>query len=229
MSVSKLLGKIQSVKKSVRRSRHDRLLGSLERLEERIVFNNYWVSNLSDAGAGSLRAAVVSANTHPGEDAILFRSGLVGEIELNSQLTITDKTSIQGKPFQFIALSGKDTNRVLQIDPAADVKIKNLSIHKGNTSDASGGGGILNLGRLELVNSIVTGNRALQNIDPTLGGIGGGIRNRGYLHLVGTEVSDNFASLLGGGIQNDTGAVRGQTGDTTASVVIDYSAILRNE
>jgi len=40
------------------------------------------VSNLDDAGAGSLRQAILDANTNPGPDDIVFQDGLTGTITL---------------------------------------------------------------------------------------------------------------------------------------------------
>src|SRR5436305_14671025 len=42
------------------------------------------VTNLNDAGGGSLRAAISSANAAAGDDVILFQSGLTGTIRLTT-------------------------------------------------------------------------------------------------------------------------------------------------
>lgn len=206
-----------------------RRLALIEQLEQRIVFNTYWVTNLGDAGVGTLRAAIESANVTQGEDTIRFRGNIRGDINLQSQLTITDDTKIYGLPNRDFAINGNGLTRVLQVNAGADVRIKEMTIKNGLTQDVIGGAGILNFGHLELVNSKVTGNRALAAASSSASGVGGGIRNRGELHLVNTEVSNNFANFLGGGIQNDTGNQHGLTGNTAADVVAEFSSIVGNE
>jgi hypothetical protein len=60
----------------------------LEVLEDRSLPSTFMVTNLLDAGAGSLRAAVASGNANPGADMIDF--AVTGTIALTSgQLDIT--------------------------------------------------------------------------------------------------------------------------------------------
>lgn len=55
------------------------------------------VSNLNDSGAGSLRQAIIDANSSPGADVIEFKGGLNGTIALSSQLpAITEDLTIRG-------------------------------------------------------------------------------------------------------------------------------------
>ena len=55
------------------------------------------VTNLNDAGAGSLRQAVIDANTNAGADVITFQPGLTGTITLlTGQLSLYDSVDIQG-------------------------------------------------------------------------------------------------------------------------------------
>src|SRR5262245_44427088 len=69
----------------------------LESLEERCVPANFTVSNLNDAGGGSLRQALIDANTTAGADTVVFQAGLTGQITLTTgQLYITDDVNIQG-------------------------------------------------------------------------------------------------------------------------------------
>src|SRR4051812_35106425 len=57
----------------------------------------FTVTNLNDSGAGSLRAAIVSANTAAGADTVTFQSGLTGTITLTSgEIAITDDVTITG-------------------------------------------------------------------------------------------------------------------------------------
>jgi hypothetical protein len=46
----------------------------LELLEERTLPTTFTVSNLNDSGAGSLRQAIIDANTAAGADTIVFNT-----------------------------------------------------------------------------------------------------------------------------------------------------------
>src|SRR5262245_50833387 len=73
---------------------------TVETLEDRRTPATLTVSNLEDAGAGSLRQAILDANdttTHPGADVIEFDSGMSGTIELAlGEMSITDDLAIIG-------------------------------------------------------------------------------------------------------------------------------------
>src|SRR5262245_50182472 len=55
---------------------------SLEALEDRLAPATFLVTNLNDAGPGSLRRALLDANTAPGVDTIAF--SVAGSIKLTS-------------------------------------------------------------------------------------------------------------------------------------------------
>src|SRR5205823_6529449 len=60
-----------------------------EVLEGRALPSTFTVLNLADSGSGSLRAAVLAAEAHPGPDVIDFAHNLYGTITLTSgQLNI---------------------------------------------------------------------------------------------------------------------------------------------
>lgn len=68
---------------------------SLERLEDRSLLTTFTVVNLSDAGAGSFRQALLDANSTAGADVIDF--SIAGTIGLKSALpTITEEVNIDG-------------------------------------------------------------------------------------------------------------------------------------
>jgi hypothetical protein len=76
------------------RSRH-RQACCIEALESRILLSAFTVSNLNDAGAGSLRQAIVSADSTHGANVINFN--VAGTITLASALpTITGNVNIDG-------------------------------------------------------------------------------------------------------------------------------------
>jgi len=68
---------------------------SLEQLENRSLLTTFAVLNLDDSGAGSLRQAILDANTTVGQDIINF--DVAGVIALKSSLpTVTDRVDIAG-------------------------------------------------------------------------------------------------------------------------------------
>jgi hypothetical protein len=72
-------------------------LGAGERLEDRHLLATFVVTNLLDAGAGSLREAVTQANEAAGADTIRFAPALAGTIVLASgQLDVTGGLWIDG-------------------------------------------------------------------------------------------------------------------------------------
>src|SRR6476620_9174315 len=57
----------------------------------------FTVTNLNDNGAGSLRAAITSANGAAGADIVNFQAGLTGTITLTTgEIAITDDVTITG-------------------------------------------------------------------------------------------------------------------------------------
>src|SRR5687768_12310874 len=62
--------------------------GAVERLEGRTLLSTFTVVNTSNSGAGSLRQAIIDANTNPGADTIDFNVGGGG------QQTITPLTAL---------------------------------------------------------------------------------------------------------------------------------------
>jgi parallel beta-helix repeat protein len=86
-------GRRLKVRKSLRI--HGTPAYGIESLEERTLLSAFTVLNLNDHGTGSLRQAIVNANSNPGADAINF--GVVGTITLNSALpTIAGQVNING-------------------------------------------------------------------------------------------------------------------------------------
>src|SRR5947209_8387730 len=72
---------------------------AVEALEERCLPSTYTVSNTSDSGSGSLRQAILDANSHAGADTIVFSigSGGVKTILPASELPhVTDAVTIDG-------------------------------------------------------------------------------------------------------------------------------------
>src|SRR5436305_9150933 len=84
----------------------------------------FTVTNLNDAGAGSLRQALISANTAAGADVITFQSGLSGTITLTSgQLYANDSVDIQGPGAATLTVAASPANRVFYVYSAAAAPI----------------------------------------------------------------------------------------------------------
>lgn len=157
----------------------------------------FTVTNLDDAGPGSLRDAIDQANALAGPDTIDFQAGLAGGIVLTSgELAIKDSVDIQGPGASVIAVSGNSSSRVFYLyngSALLDVTISGLTVTGGDT--ASGGGIFDNDENLVLDGVTITGNQA--------SGDGGGLWASGLsmtLTLRGSTVSGNTADDAGGGI-----------------------------
>jgi parallel beta-helix repeat protein len=155
----------------------------------------FTVTNLNDAGAGSLRQALTDANNAPGADIVAFQAGLTGTITLTTgQLDITDAVEVQGPGAASITVSGNNASRVfyLYTDGNFAATISGLTVTGGA---ASSGAGIVNFAQdLTLVDMVVQGNAATN--------AGGGVLtvNGGTLVLDNCTVSGNTAINRAGGV-----------------------------
>src|SRR5262249_35407985 len=108
----------------------------LDVLEDRTLPSTFTVLNLADSGAGSLRQAVLDANTNPGADVIRVAADLSGTIALTSgQLSISDDLTLDGPGANKLTVSGSNISRVFRIDPGVHVEIDDLTIADGRASD----------------------------------------------------------------------------------------------
>src|SRR5262245_28333186 len=102
---------------------------------EAAVFN---VTNLNDNGAGSLRQALIDANTAAGADTVTFQAGLTGTITLTTgQLSIYDSVDVQGPGAAVLTVSGNNASRVFYLyngSALIDVTISGLTITQGNAN-----------------------------------------------------------------------------------------------
>ena len=98
----------------------------------------FTVTNTNDAGVGSLRQAVIDANSSAGADNIIFDSSLnsstitltTGEIEVADELTISGP--IAGYAGS-ITLDGNNTSRHFRIsvDSPVPLTLENLTLTQG--------------------------------------------------------------------------------------------------
>ena len=150
------------------------------------------VTNTADSGAGSLRAAIASANSG---DTITFggtafaSGGTItltsGAITINKNLTITGTAG-------GVVIKGNGSDRVFVVDDSYTLDLASVTI-TGGSSAADGGGIYVPGGTLNLTGSTVTGNTATN--------YGGGIAvEPGTLNLVNSTISGNTSGYSGGGV-----------------------------
>jgi hypothetical protein len=175
------------------------------------------VTTLDDSGEGSLRQAILDANSSAGADTITFN--VAGPITLASTLpAITSEMTIDGTG-QSITISGQG-KAILVVD-SGFLTVKGLTLTSGGNSSLNPHqrGAIINSSTTRIVGSTFTGNTvsAIHN-DGTLtiegntqisgnqtSSPGGGILNSGTLTISDSTISGNTA-YVGGGIYNELGS-----------------------
>jgi hypothetical protein len=185
------------------------------------------VTNVSDSGPGSLRAAIAAA---PSSYTINFDLMLPATIPLKTPLTLGKALSIVGPGASNLTISGQDRVGVFIVNAGSTVAMSGLTIAHGsfllgggifnagtltlsgvavsnNTQGTQLGGGIFNSGTLNLSGSTVFANAAGYGAKVNSGenGLGGGIYNAGNLNVSNSSFSDNTAI----GYQNSEIATHG--------------------
>ena len=156
----------------------------------------FTVNTTADTGAGSLRAAITSANAAPTvPNTINFN--VSGTITLGSSLPAIANTSpgsltIDGSG-QSITVDGANSFQILSVNSGAALNLRNLTIAHGNEQsipEGEDGGGVENKGTLTVTNCTFSDNAA---------GLGGGaIANVGTLTVTTSTFTGNNASSAGG-------------------------------
>lgn len=166
----------------------------------------FTVLNVNDGGTGSLRQAILDANSAAGPDTIVFQAAVIGTISLATPLpVVSDELEILGPGAAVLTVSGSNAVRVFDIDAGATASISGLTVADGRGDD---GGGIRNNGTLEVTNATLSHNSAGSgSLD-----YGGGIFNAGTLTLANSTLSNNSAGGRGGGVANSgTASITGST------------------
>lgn len=119
------------------------------------------VTTLADDGPGSLRQALLAANSAAGPETITF--AVTGTIALASPLPlIVDDLTLQGPGAGSLAISGAGLYRVLDISPTLTntvaVTVADLSLVDGRAPDGEHGGAIRSHGDLQLLRSSLHDN-----------------------------------------------------------------------
>ncbi len=227
--------------------RHRRAM--IEQLEVRTLLTNYSVTNLNDAGTGSLRDAISQANANPGADEITFAAS--GTIALTTgEIAITDSLNLRGTS---TTISGSSTSRIFLIGGAGatTVSLSNLTLRDGNgggavttgfggaifLTDGFEGNDVLNLQNCTLTSNSAALGGAIYAVDSSLnifscalidnfatgsGSTRGGgaiAANATVTMIQNSTISDNTATGTGGGIYNFTSDVAVGQRNSTLTVV----------
>ena len=168
----------------------------------------FTVTNTNDAGAGSLRQAILDADAAPGTDTIIIPTGTY--LLTTGQLQINEDTIVTGAGAATTIIDGNNTDRVFETRGTSTVTMSGLTIQNGNQSN---GGGIFvnNTSTLNLSDATLTGNN---NSGSGNAGSGGAIHVHGTANLNRVLLSGNTATS-GGGI-----GFHGATGGSLTNVTI---------
>ena len=191
-----------------RKRRRQQKLGcklSFEKLEHRQMLATFTVTNLNDAGSGSLRAMINTANNNPGADEIGFASTLFGTINLTSgELEITDTLTINGPGQNELTIDAQQNSRVLNFTEPGDLTVKDLTVTGGLTTEDNsvgldtthGGGGIRYaggiFGLLTLDGVTLRGNRTEGRFAE-----GGGAFSIGFISVIDSTIEGNSTEEFG--------------------------------
>jgi hypothetical protein len=155
----------------------------------------FTVTNLDNAGPGSLRRAVNQANANPGLDQVVFQSSLSGDLTLNSAVDISDGVEIAGPGANKVRLDADGADRILSLYglPADNrrVAVSDLTLQDGA---ADYGGAIYSVDAdLVIARSTITGNAATA--------AGGAVYSlNSSLTLANTKLTSNSSDGYGGGV-----------------------------
>jgi hypothetical protein len=153
------------------------------------------VTNLNDAGTGSLHSAVIAANEFTSPTEILFQNGLQGTIPLrNGQLLVQSDMEILGPGPDKVTLDAQDRHRHFLVEQG-DVEIGGLKLSNGRSVGSSGGSisHVPGAGDLTVRDSELIGNDAALSSD------GGAISSNGgqSIAIESSTLSGNTAGRGG--------------------------------
>jgi hypothetical protein len=183
------------------------------------------VMNTDDAGAGSLRQAVIDA---PDGATIQFDASIAGQtiVLTTGEIAIEKTLTIEAPVPAGMTISGNLSSRVFRVAPDGDVVFRNLSIVNGRSSS---GAGVFNEGTLIIDHTLLANNEA----DADGGGLGiTGMANQAT--IVNSTMSGNVARRGGGLFANRTVIIRNSTiaentaGDGGGIVFVDGALDVRN-
>lgn len=142
-----------------------------------VVSHGLTVTNLNNAGAGSLRQAVADT---PAGGTVDF--AVTGTIVLGSEIEIDKSLTIQGPGADMLTVSGGNTTRVFNVTGGTDVKINDIRIADGFVDDGNGTWGAAIFFGVSLVNLEL--NDCVVDNNTSAGGLGLGV-----ISFVNTDIS----------------------------------------
>ncbi|MDR3265185.1 MAG: Ig-like domain-containing protein [Synergistaceae bacterium] len=192
------------------------------------------VTSGSDAGAGSLRQAVTSANSNTdGERNLIEIDPSVEEIHVSSTINITGNLSVSGRG---TTVRGSRITRLFSVDSGGTARFEGLTLTDGYPLSESGGAVYIDStagGKADFVNCTFFRNRA--------GGSGGAVYVYGggagattftNCTLTANEAADNGGGVAvsGGIVEFNASIVTGNAsaGSSTADVYSDGNGIVSN-
>jgi predicted outer membrane repeat protein len=183
-----------------------------ETLEDRTLLTTFTVTSTEINGAGSLYAAIQSANGSEGADTITFEASLIDQtLMIYNELVITDDVTIIGLGAEHLTLSGDGTRRLFRIDDgdaenSISVELSGFTLTNGFANYTSGGA-IHSLETLSVSDVTFVDNQAgVLNDGPVYGGsFGGAIYSAGDLTVTNSTFVRNSADWYGGAIYSTGG------------------------
>lgn len=240
-------GRLRSNRTSHGRKTNKRQL-RCETLEDRRLLATFTVINTADAGAGSLRQAIIDSNALAGADIIDFAPAVQGQtISLTTQmqaasttgLLITDSVTIDASAGARVTIAGNNAFRVFKIDDGTTtdkvVEFKNLKITGGNANNETWtsnflnrrGGGVDNREAFTLRNCEISGNSGRRGGGLSSSGNGDNAR-RGSLTVIDSIISGNTAQNDQIGTTNTSGGRGGGIAVYNSSPVTIRNSMIQN-
>jgi hypothetical protein len=173
------------------------------------------VTNLNDAGSGSLRAAILDANSSGG-GAITFQAGLAGTITLASNLPpITQPLTITGPGASAVAIDGASNFRMFYLTVPQAVTISGLTLqHSAWAPLAVTNGGTMTADSVAVMNNTSTNRR------------GGGFYCHGTKAVLSTFTLTNSTVTGNSTTDGGGGGFAGSCNATVATSTIANNAAL---
>jgi len=178
-------------------------------LESRTVPAVFTVTNTLDAGPGSLRQAVLDANSNPGAD-VIDATGLSGTISLTTGfIVVNGELAINGPGSGLLTVSGNKQNSIFYISSSSSsVSFTGLTIADGFAASGLEYGGAVECysQHLAFVDCVLKNNRAGSGTGGS--GYGGAVYFNYWLSptalstLTATDCvfQDNVAAIAGGAV-----------------------------
>jgi hypothetical protein len=171
------------------------------------------VTNTTDSGPGSLRAAIAAAAAN---DTIMFAVNFPATITLTAgELLVNKSLTISGPGPTNLTITANSASRVFHIDTSTTVNISGLTIADGLVSAGGVGGGVyVDTATLTLSNCVMHNNHATGGSTANGAGI---FAIQSQLTLNGCTLDGNIANGNGGGIYS-----------TGTTLTVDRSSLTNN-